>query len=685
MESDNRTIKYAPELDNALVAIEHTGSISGREISSRRERQLLEQIGKVLELLDNHEGDTRIDLWFTAERGSITDWETYEEAAEYEGVTSQEDYQKTWLEYYPEEVKFYRFTYFRHEKFIAVFLGEDGCIESREEIIEEKYNGWNDLTPLLEWTLEQSKKAMQQIISGEYDSYIKEKLPFYYRTGTISRRELWQIIPSRRAFDLAGWEDDSLTDEEICTFQHMVEEHKNFHDEDFIIENMTAAQFFAYCRIGYEGNHIPHCQQFADDVELYKRLADGRDDGLTKIDLNSAEEFSRWMSGELKEFNGGHPWEVLRGGNSTHVNLYVGPYDEVGTGKYYLYLAGLHRPGEVIRFYIALRQHNIMVDLADKDELLARCLATDKVGIVPNGTFPRYCENLFPGEKVIDFKNIYASEDYYTAVVEKTSWQELKLPKLSSDFLTVKELLQFVDMATLVEKEIAENEEISDKEEVYTLWQTFLRKMSDYPCQESKNVLIFTNTWDGFGDEVEEYVDVSLYEWSALRKYAESSLQKTLQPQDSLKKMSAGELKEYYKRLYDNVPTGFAFEFSPWQEILGYKVNIGNLRRQGLQDCIYAVLTEMTFNGMTEESQGERRQELDTSIKAFEEIEKLSLEEQKKHFRSFDDFCKEKGWQDERSPEEKVAKDKRIWLCNAITGNEKIHEIQQICSLINDK
>ena len=106
---------------------------------------------------------------------------------------------------------------------------------------------------------------MQQIISGEYDSYIKEKLPFYYRTGTIPRRELWQIIPSRRAFDLAGWDDDILTDEEICTFQHMVEEHKNFRDEDFIIENMTAAQFFAYCRIGYEGNHIPHCQQFADD------------------------------------------------------------------------------------------------------------------------------------------------------------------------------------------------------------------------------------------------------------------------------------------------------------------------------------------------------------------------------------------------------------------------------------
>ena len=629
MESDNRTIKYAPELDNALVAIEHTGSISGREISSRRERKLLEQIGDVLELLDNHEGDTRIDLWFTAERGSITDWETYEEAEEYEGVTSLEDYQKTWLEYYPEEVKFYRFTYFRHEKFIAVFLGEDGCIESREEIIEEKFNGWNDLSPLLEWTLAQSKKAMQQIISGEYDSYIKENLPFYYRTGTIPRRELWQIIPSSREFDLAGWEDDILTAEEICTFQKLVEEHKTFRKEEFIIENITAAQFFAYCRIGYEGNHIPHCQAFADDVELYRRLADGRDDGLTGIDLNSAEEFSRWMSGELKEFNGGHPWEVLRGGNSTHVNLYVGTYDEVGTGKYYLYLAGLHRPGEVIRFYIALRQHNIMVDLADRDELLARCLATDKVGIVPNGIFPRYCENLFPGEKIIDFENIHASEDYYTKVVEKATWQEVKLSKLSRDFLTVKELLQFVDMNDLVEMEFSANEEISDKEEVYMLWQSFLKNMSDYPCNESDDVLVFVKTLDGFGDSVEEYVDVSLYEWPALIKYADVASTVELKPRDILKKLSVDELREYYKNIHKNMPTGCAFEFSPWQKILGYKVNVGNLRSQGLQDCIYAVLTEMTFNGMTEESQSERRQELDAAIKDFEEIEKLSLEEKK--------------------------------------------------------
>jgi hypothetical protein len=63
-----------------------------------------------------------------------------------------------------------------------------------------------------------------------------------------------------------------------------------------------------------------------DDVELYKRIADGRDNGLTEIALDSADEFVRWQNGELQKFNGNHPWEVIRGGNSTHVSLFVGDY-----------------------------------------------------------------------------------------------------------------------------------------------------------------------------------------------------------------------------------------------------------------------------------------------------------------------------------------------------------------------
>ena len=42
----------------------------------------------------------------------------------------------------------------------------------------------------------------------------------------------------------------------------------------------------------------------------------------------------------------------------------------------------------------------------DGKAMAARFLGTDKVGIVPDGVFPRYCETLFPGEKILDFMNL---------------------------------------------------------------------------------------------------------------------------------------------------------------------------------------------------------------------------------------------------------------------------------------
>ncbi len=90
MRRKKEVLKYAPDVDSALHIIERSGTISGHELCYRRERLLLEQIGKVLEILDNShdEEDTRINLWFTAERGDITDWRTYDDAVEYEEINS---------------------------------------------------------------------------------------------------------------------------------------------------------------------------------------------------------------------------------------------------------------------------------------------------------------------------------------------------------------------------------------------------------------------------------------------------------------------------------------------------------------------------------------------------------------------------------------------------------------------
>jgi hypothetical protein len=146
-----------------------------------------------------------------------------------------------------------------------------------------------------------------------------------------------------------------------------------------------------------------------------------------------------------------------------------------------------------------------------------------------------------------------------------------------------------------------------------------------------------------------------------------------------LKTFSTDEIKQYIHEINEGCPEGYAFEFSPWSEILGCKVSMGNVKRIGLQDCIYAVLHEMTFNGMTEESQNERRQELEASIKEAEEIDKLPLEERQKYYHDVEEVWKELGLpEDTRSEEEKEEQDRKIVLYYALTTNAVISELWSV-------
>lgn len=50
-------------------------------------------------------------------------------------------------------------------------------------------------------------------------------------------------------------------------------------------------------------------------------MADGRDAGLRNIEADSPLAFYNWYhSGDTL---GAHPWGICRGGNSTHISLFV--------------------------------------------------------------------------------------------------------------------------------------------------------------------------------------------------------------------------------------------------------------------------------------------------------------------------------------------------------------------------
>ena len=102
--------------------------------------------------------------------------------------------------------------------------------------------------------------------------------------------------------------------------------------------------------------------------------ADGRDEGLQDIDADSPEAFHAWLHD--RDRCGGHPWEVCRGGNSTHVDLRV-MEDMRG---YFLYLAGAawNRTIETVKFYLALTRADIPVYLAEAKMLVDRLAEEEK-------------------------------------------------------------------------------------------------------------------------------------------------------------------------------------------------------------------------------------------------------------------------------------------------------------------
>lgn len=92
------------------------------------------------------------------------------------------------------------------------------------------------------------------------------------------------------------------------------------------LKEMAAGIFFECCRLDYQANQYEGIGKLSDK-ELYRKHADGRDEGLLILDEDSSIGFESWYFDKTRF--GGHPWEVCRGGNSTHVSLYV-MHDEEG-------------------------------------------------------------------------------------------------------------------------------------------------------------------------------------------------------------------------------------------------------------------------------------------------------------------------------------------------------------------
>lgn len=404
---------YAPEVLHYIGYLGRSYSYNDTPVYDKATLDNIDQIYDALSCLEPNckEG---YKLWLRVPRGSIEDYGSYEEALEFGEVENYAEFEAMWKTEFPDEYIWLNFTVLesKEEGVRYIYLGHKVVLE----VDPRKDPGWErELSEFSGWLLSATREIVQQVVAGTYNDMVERELPPQHRTGTIRRSQMWEVWPESKDAFFEG-----ITPEDVAEFLAVGTE--KLPPDAPRLPSMTSGDFFRYCAMGYAANHYSDTGK--TPLEQYRRHADNRDDGLCDLDQNSPEAFVDWYHNE--RMRGGHPWEVCRGGNSTHISLYVAE-DEQG---FYLKLAGSawSRTIETVNFFLALHRAGLPVTIMDADILKERLAGTEKIGVVPEGVFPAYCEPLFPGEKVIDFMNL-PHEDR-AEFARRCVWQPLNQVRL---------------------------------------------------------------------------------------------------------------------------------------------------------------------------------------------------------------------------------------------------------------
>ena len=281
----------------------------------KRSYELLDQLFDIIREIEPTSDNGVRELWLKAERGSIEDYGDFEEMVSWGDVETQEEFEELWKAEFPNEEEWYNFQIAEDPAngYRCIFLAHKLVIEIDPSM--ERGGMEYNISEFVEWILESVKEVIRQLEKGVYNRKVMEELPAWHRTGTILRKDYWDVYPDgRKAFFAPISKDD--VDEFVKCMAAQMDVHSDVGKR---IERVTANDFYRFCAMGYNENGYEGAD-LSPKGQYYKH-ADGRDDGLSEIDGDSPEAFIQWYNDSHKRV--GHPWEVCRGGNSTHISLYL--------------------------------------------------------------------------------------------------------------------------------------------------------------------------------------------------------------------------------------------------------------------------------------------------------------------------------------------------------------------------
>jgi hypothetical protein len=258
---------------------------------------------------------------------------------------------------------------------------------------------------------------------------IQVEYPLSHRYGVAPNAIIRASLP-----DVYGL-DKELGKGRTWKLVRLVEDGFFLKTENTEVSSMTAADYFQYCRIAYIAGKRKKetVDESLSGREMYIRYADGRHEGLLDIEPASEQEFADWIDGKHpKRKGGGHPWEIKRGGNTTHIDLTVSRQSSYRQEGFKVELRGesIGRMVETMRMFLAIHEAKLPISIANPESVRKRLLAQDNIGIIPSyASLHRANQYFSQDEDVFDVMHYDDLGRFKRRITPFVTWEPLPILK----------------------------------------------------------------------------------------------------------------------------------------------------------------------------------------------------------------------------------------------------------------
>ena len=204
-----------------------------------KSQKLLDELFELLEQVAPESPNGVRTLWLRAERGPIEDFGNAAEEIAEGNYDSEEEFVDAWKSWFPEDVKWYHFQAVedKAEGYRAV------AVRHSYVIVQDKRRepaGWPcEISEFVQWLVDGVRSCIEMLKAGTYNDVVRENLPPQHRTGTIRRRDFWNVWPDARVDFFKDISPADVTEfiERVSAQEENYAAMKIAHDDQIIVRS----------------------------------------------------------------------------------------------------------------------------------------------------------------------------------------------------------------------------------------------------------------------------------------------------------------------------------------------------------------------------------------------------------------------------------------------------------------